>query len=82
VVTLAALEVIAVDSGRGFHTADDRFDRGAALHLAADRSGHPPHLAGDPDAEFVGMIVAAMPYKEPSGEWGSARRGRPDGFSL
>jgi len=34
-VTLAALEVIAVHSGRGFQTAD-RLDEGAALHLAAD----------------------------------------------
>ena len=33
----------------------------AARHLAADRAGHPPHLAGDPDAELVPMVVAAIP---------------------
>ena len=59
-VTLAAVEVIAVDAVRGFQMADDRLDRGAALHLAADRSGHPPHLTGDPDAECVGVMGAAI----------------------
>ena len=44
----AALEVIAVDSVLGFRMADDRLDGRAAFHLAADRAGHAPHLAGDP----------------------------------
>ena len=59
-IAIAALEVIAVPAVLGFEVADDRLDRGAAFHLAADRSGHPPHLAGHPDAEFVRMIVAAI----------------------
>jgi hypothetical protein len=33
------LEIIAAHSVLGFEVADDRLDRGAALHLAADRSG-------------------------------------------
>ena len=33
----------------------------AARHLAADRAGHSPQLAGDPDAELVPMVVAAIP---------------------
>ena len=35
-------------------------DRGAALHLAADRLGHAADLAGDPDPEAVRMVVAAI----------------------
>jgi hypothetical protein len=56
VVAGAALEVIASHSVLGLQMANDRLDRGAELHLAADRAGHPPHLAGDPDAEFVGRL--------------------------
>ena len=44
----------------GLGVADDRLDRGAALHLAADRSGHPAHLAGDPHPELLLVIVAAI----------------------
>ena len=58
-VAVAAFEIIAAHAVLGFEMADNRFDRGAALHLAADRTGHPPHLTGDPDAEFVRMVVAA-----------------------
>jgi hypothetical protein len=36
----------------------------AALHLAADRLGNPAHLAGDPDAEFVPVIVPAIVFAD------------------
>src|SRR5438034_988234 len=59
-VAVAALEIIAPQAVLGLGVADDRLDRGAALHLAADRAGHPAHLAGDPHPELFGMIVAAI----------------------
>jgi hypothetical protein len=37
-----------------------RLDRGAATHLAADRGGEAAHLAADPDAELLGVVVAAI----------------------
>lgn len=40
--------------------SDDRLDGGAALHLAADRSGHPSDLARDEDPEAVRVGVAAI----------------------
>ena len=59
-VAVAALEIIAAQAVLGLGVADDRLDRGTALHLAADRSGHPAHLAGDPDPELLFVIVAAI----------------------
>src|SRR2546427_11087368 len=59
-VAVAALEIIAPHAVFGLGVADDRLDRGAALHLAADRSGHPAHLAGDPHPELLLVIVAAI----------------------
>jgi len=44
----------------GLGVADDRLDGGAAFHLAADRAGHPEHLAGDPDPELPFVIIAAV----------------------
>jgi putative transposase len=40
--------------------ADDRLDGGPTLHLATDGSGDAAHLAADPDAEFVRVVVAAI----------------------
>ena len=37
-------------------------DRGAAAHLAADRGGDAVHLAVDPDAELLGVVVAAIAF--------------------
>ncbi len=37
---------------------DDRLDRGAAFHLAADGFGAAAYLAGNPDAELLLVIVA------------------------
>ncbi len=59
-VAIAALEVIAAHTVLGLEVADDRLDRGAALHLAADRTGDATDLAGDPDPELVRMVVAAI----------------------
>ena len=39
---------------------NDRLDGGAATHLAADRGGDAVPLAGDPDAEFLGVVVTAI----------------------
>ncbi len=44
----------------GLDVTDDGLDGGAALHLAADGSGDAPGLTADPDAELVGMFVAAI----------------------
>jgi len=59
-VAVAALEVIATHAVLGFEMADDRLDRGTVLHLTADRTGHAAHVADDPDAAFVGVVVAAI----------------------
>jgi hypothetical protein len=40
--------------------ANDRLDRGAVAHLAADRGGDAVHLAADPDAERVCVVVPAI----------------------
>ena len=42
--------------------ADDRLDRGAALHLTADRGGDTAELVADPDAERLFVIVAAKAF--------------------
>ena len=44
----------------GLEVTDHRLDRGAALHLAADGLGDAADLAGDPDPESVGIVVAAI----------------------
>jgi hypothetical protein len=59
-VAFASFEIISVHAVLGLDMADDGLDGGAALHLAADGSGDAPDLAADPDAELVGMIVAAI----------------------
>jgi len=40
--------------------ADDGLDRGSPPHLAADGGGDAAHLAADPDAELVWVVVAAI----------------------
>src|SRR5207237_10073865 len=40
---------------------DDRFDGGAAPHLATDRFRDPAHLAADPHPELLFVIVTAVP---------------------
>src|SRR5438445_13001230 len=59
-VAVAPLEVIAAHAVLGLGVADDRLDRGAPLHLAADRFGDPANLAADPDGELLFVIVAAV----------------------
>lgn len=41
-VAVTALEEIAAHAVPGLHVAEHRLDRGAALHLPADRLGDPP----------------------------------------
>lgn len=60
VIAVASLEIVAVHAVLGLDMADDGFDGGAALHLAFDGRGCAAHLAGDPDPEFVRMVVAAI----------------------
>ena len=59
-IAVAPFEIIAAHAVLGLDVADDRLDRGAPLHLAADRGGDAPDLAGDPDAELLLVIVAAI----------------------
>src|SRR3989442_1234543 len=63
-VAVAALEIVAAHAGLGFNMADHGFDGGASAHLAADRLGDAPHLAGDPDLELVRMVMAAITLVE------------------
>jgi hypothetical protein len=44
----------------GLDGVNDRLDRGAAAHLATDWGGDTAHLAADPDAEPLWVIVAAI----------------------
>ena len=53
-------EVVAVHSMVALHMADHRFDRRAASHLPADGTADPARLAGNPDLEAVGTVVAAI----------------------
>src|SRR5262249_8179118 len=46
----------------GLHMPNDRLDGGAAVHLEADRRGNPAHLAADPDAEPLCVVVAAIAF--------------------
>jgi hypothetical protein len=46
----------------GLHVPNDGLDRSAATHLAADRGGDAAHLAADSDAEFLGVVVAAVTF--------------------
>jgi hypothetical protein len=41
---------------------NDWLDRSAGAHLAADRGGDAAHLAADPDAELLSMVVAAVAF--------------------
>jgi hypothetical protein len=61
VVALGSLEAVAVHTVLGLEVADDGFDSGASLHLAPDGGGDTAGLAGDPDPEFVLVIVAPVP---------------------
>src|SRR5262249_13441174 len=58
-VTVVSFEVIAIHSMLGLHVANDRLDRSAATHLAANRGGD---LAADPDAELLGVVVAVIAF--------------------
>ena len=64
-VAVAALEVVATHAVLGLEVTDNRLDRGAALHLAADGLGDAADLAGDPGPESVGIVVAAAAMSEP-----------------
>jgi hypothetical protein len=46
----------------GLHVPNDRLDRGATTHPAADRGGDTAHLAADPDAELLSVVVAAIAF--------------------
>src|SRR5215469_18723710 len=61
-VAAAAFEIIAAHPVLGLDMPNDRLDSGAATHLAADRGGDAAHLAADPDAEFLGVVVAAIAF--------------------
>ena len=61
-VTVASFEVIATHPMLGLDVPNDRLDRSAATHLAADRGGDAAYLAADPDAEFLGVVVAAIAF--------------------
>jgi len=61
-VAVASFEVIAAHPVLGLHVANDRLDCGAATHFATDRGGDAAHLAADPDAELLRMIVAAIAF--------------------
>src|SRR5215471_21243377 len=69
-VAVAAFEIIAPHPMLGLDVPNDRLDRRAAAHLAADRSGDAAHpgsgpgraLAADPDAELLCVIVAAVAF--------------------
>src|ERR1051325_7227316 len=59
-IAVAALQVVAAHAVLALDVADHRLDAGAALHLAADGLGDPAHLAADPDAEAVRVVVTAI----------------------
>src|SRR5215831_12277737 len=59
-VAVGALEVIAAHAVLGLEVADHRLDGGAAPHLAAHGLGDAAHLAGDPDLEAVGIVMATV----------------------
>jgi hypothetical protein len=63
-VAVAACEVIAAHPVFGLHVPNDRLDGGAATHLAADRGRDAAYLAADPDAELLGVVVAAIAFIE------------------
>ena len=52
--------MVAAHAVLGLQVADDRFNGGAALHLAADRGGDPASLAGDPNPELPRVVMAAI----------------------
>src|SRR5947207_4669028 len=60
-VAVAPLEIIAAHAVLGLGMADDRFDGGAAPHLATDRFRDPAHLAADPHPELLFVILTAVP---------------------
>ena len=61
-VAVASFEVIASHPVFGLHMPNDRLNRGTTTHLAADWRGDVLHLAADPDAELLGMVVAAIAF--------------------
>lgn len=61
-IAVAAFEVIAAHPVLGLDMSNDRFDGGAAAHLAADRGGDAAHLAADPDTELLGVVMAAIAF--------------------
>jgi hypothetical protein len=52
--------MISIHSMLGLHVTDDGLDRGSAFHLAFDDDSGSPDPAGDPDPEFVPVIMAAI----------------------
>src|SRR5256714_5154750 len=60
-VAVAPLQIIAPHAVLGLGMADDRFDGGAAPHLATDRFRDPAHLAADPHPELLFVIVTSVP---------------------
>ena len=61
-VAVASFEVIASHPVFGLHMPNDLLNRGTTTHLAADWRGDVLHLAADPDAELLGMVVAAIAF--------------------
>ena len=61
-ITVASFEVIAAHPVLGLEVPNDRLDRGAAAHLAADRRDDAAYLAADPDAELLSVVVAAIAF--------------------
>src|SRR5262249_62353002 len=57
--------------------SNDRLDRGAAPHLAADRGGDAAHLAAYPDAELLGVVVAAIAFVDVDAAGVCSRRPLP-----
>ena len=57
-VAVTTFQIIAAHTVLGFGVTDDRLDRGAALHLAADRFCDATDLTADPHPELLRVIVA------------------------
>jgi hypothetical protein len=59
-VAVAVLEIITAAAVLSFDVAITGLDSSPTLHLAADRAGGAARLGGDPDAELVRVVVAAI----------------------
>lgn len=59
-VAVASFEEIASHAAIGLEMADNGLHCGAALHLSFDGGGGSSDLAGNPDAELVRLVMAAI----------------------